>query len=120
MDAVTGVEAENRSSEVVPSNDDEEQSEVQTGSTALPSAWSRKTQRSRNAQGEWTTEASADAVAAPQPTQSSAARWDADSEMATFDWPNIEQVAATNGPNQVMAKLLLAARAEGANSRWPF
>jgi hypothetical protein len=31
----------------------------------------------------------------------------------------IEQVAASDGPNQAMAKLLLAARAEGANSRWP-
>ena len=51
---------------------------------------------------------------------SSAARWNADTGMASFDWPVIEAVAATTGPNQAMAKLLLAARAEGANSRWPF
>jgi hypothetical protein len=50
----------------------------------------------------------------------SAARWDPASGTATFDWPIIEQVAPTEGPNQAMARLLLAARAEGANSRWPF
>ena len=59
--------------------------------------------------------ASADPKAA-----SSAARWDAETGTASFDWPVIEAVAATTGPNQAMAKLLLAARAEGANSRWPF
>jgi len=37
-----------------------------------------------------------------------------------FDWPAIERVAAQGGPNQAMAKLLVAARAEGAQSRWPF
>ena len=36
-----------------------------------------------------------------------------------FDWPAIERTAAEDGPNQGMAKLLVAARAEGANSRWP-
>ena len=51
---------------------------------------------------------------------SAAARWNADTGAAWFDWPVIEAVAATTGPNQAMAKLLLAARAEGANSRWPF
>lgn len=50
----------------------------------------------------------------------SAARWDSATGTATFDWPTIERVAATEGPNQAMARLLLAARAEGANSRWPF
>jgi hypothetical protein len=53
-------------------------------------------------------------------SRSSAARWDPVTGTPTFDWPRIEQVAATEGPNQSMAKLLLAARAEGANSRWPF
>ena len=53
-------------------------------------------------------------------SRSSAARWDSVTGTPTFDWPKIEQVAATEGPNQSMAKLLLAARAEGANSRWPF
>lgn len=59
-------------------------------------------------------------VTVPSAPQPSAARWNADTATATFDWPGIEQVAATDGPNQAMAKLLLAARAEGANSRWPF
>ncbi|MGI4952353.1 MAG: hypothetical protein ACRYGM_11140 [Janthinobacterium lividum] len=53
-------------------------------------------------------------------TKPSAVRWDVETGTATFDWPAIEQVAGTPGPNQAMAKLLLAARAEGANSRWPF
>ncbi|MGI4799287.1 MAG: hypothetical protein ACRYF2_10485 [Janthinobacterium lividum] len=51
---------------------------------------------------------------------SSAAKWNAAMGTISFDWPAIEQTAAAEGPNQVMAKLLLAARAEGANSRWPF
>ena len=50
----------------------------------------------------------------------SAAKWDAATDAISFDWPAIEQVAATEGPNRAMAKLLLAARNEGANSRWPF
>ena len=52
--------------------------------------------------------------------QPSAARWDAKTGTASFDWSAIEHVAETPGPNQPMAKLLLAARAEGASSRWPF
>ncbi len=55
----------------------------------------------------------------PGPAQP-AARWDAASDRVTFDWPTIERTAAQDGPNQAMAKLLVAARAEGANSRWPF
>ena len=51
---------------------------------------------------------------------SSVAKWNAAMGTISFDWPAIEQTAAVEGPNQVMAKLLLAARAEGANSRWPF
>ena len=51
---------------------------------------------------------------------SSVAKWNAAMGTISFDWPAIEQTAAAEGPNQVMAKLLLAARAEGANSRWPF
>ena len=51
---------------------------------------------------------------------SSVAKWNAAMGTISFDWPAIEQTAAAAGPNQVMAKLLLAARAEGANSRWPF
>lgn len=56
----------------------------------------------------------------PGSSEPSAARWEPTTGTVTFDWPMIEQVAATEGPNQAMAKLLLAARAEGANSRWPF
>ena len=50
----------------------------------------------------------------------SAARWDPAADTVQFDWPEIEQTASRPGPNQVMAKLLVAARAEGATSRWPF
>ena len=49
-----------------------------------------------------------------------ATRWDRDADTVTFDWPTIERTASRNGPNQAMARLLVAARAEGANSRWPF
>ena len=48
-----------------------------------------------------------------------AARWDRATDVAEFDWPAIEQVAAQSGPNQGMAKLLVAGRAEGTGSRWP-
>ncbi len=49
----------------------------------------------------------------------SAARWDRATDGVRFDWPEIERVASADGPNQGMAKLLVAARAEGAVSRWP-
>ncbi len=49
-----------------------------------------------------------------------AARWDRATDTVRFNWPEIEQTASQDGPNQVMAKLLVAARAEGAHSRWPF
>jgi len=48
-----------------------------------------------------------------------AAQWDRAADTVRFDWPEIERTAAREGPNQGMAKLLVAARAEGANSRWP-
>jgi len=48
-----------------------------------------------------------------------AAHWDRQTDTVQFDWPEIERTAAQHGPNQAMAKLLVAARAEGANSRWP-
>jgi hypothetical protein len=63
------------------------------------------------------TPAPAKAAAAPS---KSAAQWDPAADTVQFDWPEIEQTASRPGPNQVMAKLLVAARAEGANSRWPF
>ncbi len=49
-----------------------------------------------------------------------AAHWDWATDMVRFEWAEIERAAAQSGPNQAMAKLLVAARAEGANSRWPF
>ena len=49
-----------------------------------------------------------------------AARWDRATDAVEFDWAAIERVAAQGGPNQGVAKLLVAARAEGAGSRWPF
>lgn len=55
---------------------------------------------------------------APTPARA-AARWDRATDTVEFDWPEIERTASQHGPNQAMAKLLVAARAEGANSRWP-
>ena len=48
-----------------------------------------------------------------------AAHWDRVTGAVQFDWSEIERTASQDGPNQIMAKLLIAARAEGANSRWP-
>ena len=48
-----------------------------------------------------------------------AAWWDRASDRVRFDWPAIERTASQEGPQQAMAKLLVAARAEGAHSRWP-
>jgi len=50
----------------------------------------------------------------------SAAQWDRATDTVRFDWPEVERVAAQPGPNQAIARLLLAARAEGEHSRWPF
>lgn len=69
---------------------------------------------------------SADEAAQPSPRADAfapakpAAHWDRTTDGMQFDWPAIEQAAAQDSPNQGMAKLLLAARAEGAQSRWPF
>ena len=48
-----------------------------------------------------------------------AAHWDRAADVVWFDWPQIERTASQDGLNQVIAKVLVAARAEGANSRWP-
>ena len=48
-----------------------------------------------------------------------AVHWDRVTGAMQFDWPAIEQTASHEGANQGIAKLLVAARAEGANSRWP-
>ncbi len=59
--------------------------------------------------------ASPDAAVASKP----AAGWNRATDMVRFDWPEIERTASQADPNQGMAKLLIAVRAEGANSRWP-
>ncbi len=48
-----------------------------------------------------------------------AAQWDRATDTVRFNWAEIERTASQDGPNQVRAELLVAARAEGANSRWP-
>ena len=48
-----------------------------------------------------------------------AAHWDRATDTVRFEWAEIERTAAQDGPNQAMAKLLVAASSEGANSRWP-
>ena len=48
-----------------------------------------------------------------------AAQWNRATDTVQFDWAEIGRTALQDGPDQVMAKLLIAARAEGANSRWP-
>jgi hypothetical protein len=58
---------------------------------------------------------SQNAVNSAQPV----AQWDRATDTVRFDWAEIERTALQDGPNQVMAKLLVAARAEGATSRWP-
>ncbi len=68
-----------------------------------------------------------EAAVGPAPSQGDAAdaakpaaQWDRATGTVRFDWAEIERTAAQEGPNQAMAKLLVAARAEGASSRWPF
>ncbi len=95
--------------------------DVVADNAATPSASQpRRTRRERQAQTVAQPPASTADTSRPSAPHSPAAGWDAETGTATFEWSIIEQVAATGGPNQVMAKLLLAARAEGANSRWPF
>ena len=60
------------------------------------------------------------AMSGPAASSKPAAHWDRATDTVQFDWPEIERTASQDGPNQVMAKLLVAARAEGAQSRWPF
>jgi len=48
-----------------------------------------------------------------------AVQWDRATDTVRFDWAEIERTASQDSPNQAMAKLLVAARAEGATSRWP-
>ncbi|MGI4944516.1 MAG: hypothetical protein ACRYHQ_28810 [Janthinobacterium lividum] len=68
------------------------------------------------ASGAARSDSSRNAAASTQP----AAHWDRATDAVRFDWAEINRTASQDGPNQVMAKLLVAACAEGANSRWPF
>ena len=121
MAADNGVEAGSPPPELTANSDGELlNGQIDNSTSPSPSPSPRPTRRRRNTKGEGQPEASMGSAAVLQPMQQAAARWDADTGTATFDWPSIEQVAAADGPNQAMAKLLLAARAEGANSRWPF
>lgn len=70
--------------------------------------------------GDTATPLAQSALAGDSPTPAkAAARWDRATDTVEFDWPEIERTASQDGPNQVMAKLLIAACAQGANSRWP-
>jgi len=94
--------------------------DVVADNAATPSASQPRRTRREKAQTVAQPPARTADTSLPSAPHSPAAGWDAETGTATFEWSIIEQVAATGGPNQVMAKLLLAARAEGANSRWPF
>lgn len=115
--ATDDVQVTSPPAETAPPSDGAEPEETQASQQAPAS---RKVRRRSETSEKQQPEASTAETAVPQPTLPSAARWDATTGTVTFDWPSIEQVAGTNGPNQAMANLLLAARAEGANSRWPF
>ena len=58
-------------------------------------------------------------AAEPAAKAQPAAQWDHATGPVRFDWLAIEQMASRDGPHQGTAKLLIAARAQGANSRWP-
>lgn len=58
-------------------------------------------------------------AAEPMGVSTPAVQWDRVTDAVQFDWAAIENTASQGGPNQGMAKLLVAARAQGANSRWP-
>lgn len=119
MAADNGVQAESAPSELTPNSDGESLDVQIDAAPRLPRRRARPGAAAiHRAMGS--RKQVMDTAAAPQPIQQAAARWDADTGTATFDWPSIERVAAADGPNRAMAKLLLAARAEGANSRWPF
>ena len=99
-------------------NSDGEPLDVQIDSSASTSP--RKTRRRRNTQGDRQLEARVDTAAALQPMQQAAARWNADTRTATFDWPSIEQVAAADGPNQTMASCSKPPGPREPTPRWPF
>lgn len=104
--------------EIVPSVEPElPEMEV---ATPKPPSSPRKTRRNREPEASAPPPLEVTEEPSPEPQAAAAAEWHAETGVVTFDWPAIEQVAAAEGPNQPIAKLLLAARAEGARSRWPF
>lgn len=91
------------------------------GADTQPEAMPPKARRGRKPKAQPASElASVHERQSQQASASSAAHWDPVSGGVTFDWAAIERVAMEGGANQAMAKLLLAARAEGTSSRWPF
>ena len=88
----------------------DQQEHVRGSKPALPNASSASA-----ASGAASSGSRQNAATSAQP----AAQWDRVTDTVRFDWAEIERTASQDGPNQVMAKLLVAARAEGANSRWP-
>ena len=94
--------------------------------TAAAASQAKASSSSSPFQQDFTPDRSADEAARPSSEASApvpgtpAAHWDRTTDRVQFDWPAIEMAAAHEGLNQGMAKLLVAARAEGAQSRWPF
>ena len=88
----------------------DQQERVRGSESAMPNA-----SLTSAASGAASSGSSQNAATSAQP----AAQWDRATDTVRFDWAEIERTASQDGPNQVMAKLLVAARAEGANSRWP-
>lgn len=118
-DAAMSVEPESPAPEPMAPEPAEPELPVRQAKASKPPSSPRTTRRNREP------EASAPPPLdipdeAPAEAHASAAQWHPETGTVTFDWPAIEQAAAAEGPNQPMAKLLLAARTEGATSRWPF
>lgn len=99
---------------------DETNAPIEAAPAPKPAASPRKTRRNREPEASAPPPIEVTDALFTADSEAAAAQWHADTGTVTFDWPSIEQVAASEGPNQPMAKLLLAARAEGARSRWPF
>lgn len=54
------------------------------------------------------------------PRSEPVAQWDRAADAVRFDGPELDRIASQEDPDQGLAKLLVAARAEGVGSRWPF
>lgn len=93
---------------------------AEIGTTSEPVGMDKTRSEHRDAEAKPAEPAAPSPAADTAAPSKPAARWDAAAGTVQFDWPEIEQTALRPGPNQAMAKLLIAARAEGASSRWPF